>query len=87
MAVRYVPTVDVSLRDKYNRKLIFHANHIRRDGTQGYTTEELHGLTRDHMNLFRVIEVSGDEIVEQATRAPGEKRARKPSARSAEPTE
>lgn len=78
MAIRYVVKKDVFLVGKDGRKRFFKAGKANRDGSIGYTAEELVGLTRDHLMFFEQIEMSGAGVVEQATQAPGEKRARKP---------
>lgn len=78
MAARYTVKKDVFLVGRDGRKRFFSINKKNRDGTVGYTDEDLKGLTRDQLTFFTKMEVSGGDIVEQATQAPGEKRARKP---------
>lgn len=81
MAVRYIPKqkAGVFLVDRSGRKRFFQGQRRLPDGTLGYTTEELKGLSRDNLRMFRKVDVSGtdvtdDGVVEQATAAPGEKR-------------
>jgi len=66
MAVRYIAKTDFRCADKQGRRRFYQAKH------PGYTPEQVAGLRRQHMSMFRKIEVS--EVVEQATAAPGEKR-------------
>jgi hypothetical protein len=89
MAVRYVPKhkSGVFLVDKSGRKRFFQGQRRLPDGTLGYKPDEIKGLSRDAMRAFRIVEVSGSEIeedVEQATQAPGEKRARRPKKETTE---
>lgn len=78
MAERYIPAHDFVCADKQGQRRMFHVRHRRPDGTFGYTPDEVKGLFGDHLRMFRVVEVTGDEVVEQATAAPGEKRAARP---------
>jgi hypothetical protein len=82
VAVRYVPKqkAGVFLVDRSGKKRFFKGQRRLPDGTLGYKPDEIKGLSRDAMKAFRKVEVSGsdiieDETVEQATAAPGEKRA------------
>lgn len=72
MSKRFVATSSFSL----GRGRVFVTNYKQKDGTLGYTENEVGGLTkqqiRDH---FDVVDVSGEKVVEQATAAPGELRA------------
>lgn len=79
MPVRYIASRDFYVADKNGRKRFFKSSHRGRDGFSGYTSDEVKGLYRDHMSFFKKVEVQ-NEIVEQATAAPGEKRSRKPKA-------
>jgi hypothetical protein len=74
MATRYVAKRDQFLVDRQGKKRFFKRNNIRRDGTVGYTPDELKGLSRDQLRMFVETTVDG-EGVEQATAAPGEKRS------------
>lgn len=73
MAVRFVPKRDMHLVVK-GKKKFFSARH-RDGGLPGYPPEAMQGLSREQQTYFSRIEV---DDVEQATAAPGEKRARKP---------
>jgi hypothetical protein len=84
MAVRYVPKHDFVCADRKGRRRVFRKNNVRRDGSIGYEASELEGLYRDHLGMFEKFEMSGGEIVEQATAAPGEKRARGKKATSSD---
>jgi hypothetical protein len=78
MSKRFVPVQSVVTVDKKGRMRRFQADHKQRDGTLGYTEAEVAGVS---LGLFRVVEVDpgdGDVGVEQATAAPGEKRAARP---------
>ena len=72
MAKRYQATSSFSL----GRGKVFVTNYKQRDGSQGYTEDQVSGLSkkqiRDH---FDIVDVSGAKIVEQATAEPGEVRA------------
>lgn len=89
MAVRYVANSDFVVADKKGRRRLFKRNHRRQDGTIGYLPEEITGLYRDHLRMFKETTVDGEDV-EQATAAPGEKRSvprKKKSTPKAEPKE
>jgi hypothetical protein len=69
VAIRYIATTDFRCADRNGRRRFYQAKH------PGYTPEEIKGLSRDHLRMFTKIEVN--EVIEQATAAPGEKRATK----------
>lgn len=73
MATRFIPKSDFIVADKQGRRRMFKARHRRNDGSPGYLAEEIKGLYRDHLKMFREVDITG-EGVEQATAAPGEKR-------------
>lgn len=84
MATRYMVKKDVFIVDRTGHSRFYSANKKNQDGTVGYLPEDLKGLTRDHVDMFfEKVEMSGAGIVEQATQAPGEKRARKPAVQGA----
>jgi hypothetical protein len=74
MAKRFIVKRDVYVVDRTGRQRFYRRNHVREDGTVGYTPEEIKGLSRDHLRMFTENSVDG-EGVEQATAAPGEKRS------------
>lgn len=65
MSVRYVARTSFVCSDKRGARRRFQKGHE-------YSADEMKGLYRDHLKMFD--RVSG-EVVEQATAAPGEKRA------------
>ena len=68
METRYIPYGNFSK----GRGLVFKTERVRKDGTMGYTLDELSRLSpRDIDKFFRKVKV---EVVEQATAAPGESR-------------
>lgn len=78
MAIRYLVKKDVFIVDRSGHSRFYSASKRNPDGTVGYLPDDLKGLTRDHVDMFfEKVEMSGASIVEQATQAPGEKRARK----------
>jgi hypothetical protein len=73
MATRYVPAGPVFLPTKHGHDAFFDPNRIDPNGLRGYSAEDLAGLTaqqiKDHFHVHE------ETVVEQATSAPGEKRA------------
>jgi hypothetical protein len=67
VALRYIAKTDFFCADRDGRRRFYSAKH------PGYLPEQVKGLSRDHLKMFRKFEV--EEVVEQATAAPGEKRA------------
>lgn len=67
MAVRYIAKTDFFCADRAGRRRFYSAQH------PGYTPEQVTGLSRVHLNMFNKVDI--EEIIEQATAAPGEKRA------------
>ena len=85
MAKRYIPRSPFTVRDKRGIKRSFNPDRKGRDGTLGYSEDEVANLYADHLKSFRVETVAGDtvledEVVEVATSAPGEKRTAKTKA-------
>lgn len=76
MSIRYVPRSSFVLVDKKGRQRQFNPNRRRSDGTLGYTKDEVDGLYKEQLRSFKTVGVDvEDEVVEQATAAPGEKRS------------
>jgi hypothetical protein len=73
MSVRYVPKKDFYCVDRKGRKRFYKASHRRSDGTAGYVRDEVTDLYRNHLGMF--LKVDDVPVVEQATAAPGERRA------------
>lgn len=71
MPKRYVPNRAFVTVDKRGTLRRFNPDYKQRDGTLGYTEEQIVGL--ENVASFRVITVDTGEV-EQATAAPGEKR-------------
>lgn len=85
MAKRYIPRSSFTMPDKKGRKRTFVKDRIGRDGTVGYSEEEVANLTKTQLKSFDVQEVEGETVVERATAAPGEKRSvKKPKGDSEE---
>lgn len=74
MATRYLPPSPFATM-VHGVRTVFNPDYKQKDGTFGYTAEQIAGLPKEIRDTFRKIEVTGEDIVEQATAAPGEKRA------------
>lgn len=78
MAKRYIPNGPFVLRDKKGHRRTFNPDRRHKDGTVGYDKKELANLEPAQFASFRLVEVSGKNVVEdveEATSVPGVKRS------------
>ena len=69
MSKRYIPNDSFTL----GRGHVYSTNRMNPDGTVGYFEDEVKGLQKQHLAIFRVVDVEGDGV-EEATASPGERR-------------
>jgi hypothetical protein len=78
MQKRYVPNQQFVTHAR-GRSCVFSPTRQGRDGTLGYTVDEVEGVPKKILvKLFRVVSVEVDAPVETATAGPGEKRQTAP---------
>ena len=75
MAKRYIPNNPFVAYDDKGRRRPFNPDRRHRDGTVGYSKEELKGLSKDQVASFRLVDVTGANVIEEATSVPGIKRS------------
>lgn len=75
MAKRYIPNNPFVAYDNKGRRRPFNPDRRHRDGTVGYSKDELKGLSKDQMASFRLVNVTGPDVIEEAVAVPGEKRS------------
>jgi len=75
MAKRYIPNHPTATTcDGYN--MTFSPDRVGLDGSVGYSWDEVKPLGKAMIKAhFRVVDFSGDGVIEAATAAPGQKRA------------
>ena len=84
MAKRYIPNHPLATAQGSTYNQVFSPDRVGLDGSVGYTYAEVKHLGKGMIDdAFRVIEFSGEGVVESATATPGTKRmVNKPKAKA-----